>query len=224
MTLEAMAAQGVTTPLHKHGRRDEYALVGPPTHLYRYYGLDGYGVNLPRCRCWWPNRCGLRRTVRPSTPSTASSTKPGRLGFQGWSWPPTRRRPPKGRRDARRHVRVSGPSGLARSCDPGVSCLRHEANQRNGSGLAGWHVGHRAGRVIGVSRRRFGAVGCCGAGVRGPRGFVLDPTGRVVVSVYSSGAIGRLLPEDVVGLIRCLREHAARHIRTSSATLPTEST
>ena len=40
-------------------------------------------------------------------------------------------------------------------------------------------------------------------------GFVLDPGGRVVVSVYSSGAIGRLVPEDVIGLIRYLREHAA---------------
>ena len=40
-------------------------------------------------------------------------------------------------------------------------------------------------------------------------GFVLDPEGKVVVSVYSSGAIGRLVPEDVVGLIRYLREHAA---------------
>lgn len=39
-------------------------------------------------------------------------------------------------------------------------------------------------------------------------GFVLDPRGRVVVSVYSSGAIGRLVPEDVIGLIRYLREHA----------------
>jgi peroxiredoxin len=39
-------------------------------------------------------------------------------------------------------------------------------------------------------------------------GFVLDPSGRVVVSVYSSGAIGRLVPEDVVGLIRYLRDHA----------------
>ena len=38
-------------------------------------------------------------------------------------------------------------------------------------------------------------------------GFVLDPRGRVVVSVYSSGAIGRLVPEDVTGLIRYLREH-----------------
>lgn len=39
-------------------------------------------------------------------------------------------------------------------------------------------------------------------------GFVLDPAGRVVVSVYSSGAIGRLTPEDAVGLVRYVREHA----------------
>src|SRR5271156_4384216 len=36
-------------------------------------------------------------------------------------------------------------------------------------------------------------------------GFVLDPTGKVVVSVYSSGAIGRLVPEDVIGMIRYIR-------------------
>jgi peroxiredoxin len=40
-------------------------------------------------------------------------------------------------------------------------------------------------------------------------GFVLNPAGSVVVSVYSSGAIGRLVPEDVLGLVRYLREHAA---------------
>lgn len=40
-------------------------------------------------------------------------------------------------------------------------------------------------------------------------GFVLDPEGRVIVSVYSSGAIGRLVPDDVVGLVRYIREHAA---------------
>lgn len=39
-------------------------------------------------------------------------------------------------------------------------------------------------------------------------GFVLDPDGKVVVSVYSSGAIGRLVPEDVLGLVRYLKEHA----------------
>ena len=40
-------------------------------------------------------------------------------------------------------------------------------------------------------------------------GFVLDPQGRVIVDVYSSGAIGRLMPDDVIGLVRYLREHAA---------------
>jgi hypothetical protein len=31
----------------------------------------------------------------------------------------------------------------------------------------------------------------------------------VIVSVYSSGAIGRLVPEDVTGLVGYLRQHAA---------------
>jgi peroxiredoxin len=39
-------------------------------------------------------------------------------------------------------------------------------------------------------------------------GFVLDPTGHVIVSVYSSGAIGRLVPDDVMGLVRYVRDHA----------------
>jgi peroxiredoxin len=41
-------------------------------------------------------------------------------------------------------------------------------------------------------------------------GFVLDPQGRVVVAVYSNGAIGRLVPEDVAGLVRYVKEHAAQ--------------
>ncbi|HEY4024205.1 MAG TPA: peroxiredoxin family protein [Pseudonocardiaceae bacterium] len=40
-------------------------------------------------------------------------------------------------------------------------------------------------------------------------GFVLDGDGNVVVSVYSSGAIGRLVPEDVAGMVRYLREKAS---------------
>jgi peroxiredoxin len=42
-----------------------------------------------------------------------------------------------------------------------------------------------------------------------PTGFVLDSQGKVIVSVYSSGTIGRLMPEDVGGLVGYLREHAA---------------
>ncbi|AGL18046.1 redoxin domain-containing protein [Actinoplanes sp. N902-109] len=46
----------------------------------------------------------------------------------------------------------------------------------------------------------------------GPRylqstGFVLDPAGKVLVSVYSTGAIGRLVPDDVLGLIDYVRSH-----------------
>jgi peroxiredoxin len=37
-------------------------------------------------------------------------------------------------------------------------------------------------------------------------GFVLDPSGRVIVSVYSSGAIGRLVADDVLGMIRYIQE------------------
>ncbi len=33
-------------------------------------------------------------------------------------------------------------------------------------------------------------------------GFVLDPAGRVVVAVYSTGAIGRLNPADVIGVVQ----------------------
>ena len=40
-------------------------------------------------------------------------------------------------------------------------------------------------------------------------GFVLDPSGRVLVSVYSSGAIGRLVPDDVIGLVRYVSDAAA---------------
>lgn len=39
-------------------------------------------------------------------------------------------------------------------------------------------------------------------------GIVVDPAGNVVVSVYSSGAIGRLVPDGVLGLVRYLREHS----------------
>jgi peroxiredoxin len=38
-------------------------------------------------------------------------------------------------------------------------------------------------------------------------GFLLTPEGKVAVSVYSSGAIGRLVPDDVVGMVRYLSTH-----------------
>ena len=40
-------------------------------------------------------------------------------------------------------------------------------------------------------------------------GFVLDPRCEVVVSLSSDGAVGRLATDDVIGLLRHLREQAA---------------
>lgn len=38
-------------------------------------------------------------------------------------------------------------------------------------------------------------------------GFVLDPDGKVITAVYSSGAIGRLTAEDVAGFVRYVKSH-----------------
>lgn len=38
-------------------------------------------------------------------------------------------------------------------------------------------------------------------------GFVLDPAGKVITAVYSTGAIGRLVPDDVVGFVRYVKSH-----------------
>jgi peroxiredoxin len=38
-------------------------------------------------------------------------------------------------------------------------------------------------------------------------GFILAPDGTVRLAVYSSGAIGRLVPDDVAGFIRYLTRH-----------------
>lgn len=40
-------------------------------------------------------------------------------------------------------------------------------------------------------------------------GFVLDKQGTILTAVYSSGAIGRLVPEDVAGFVRYIESHDA---------------
>ena len=41
---EVIAGDGLPTRLTKVGMPDDYSILGPPTHLYRHYGLDGDGV------------------------------------------------------------------------------------------------------------------------------------------------------------------------------------
>src|SRR5262249_48452591 len=38
-------------------------------------------------------------------------------------------------------------------------------------------------------------------------GFVLDHAGRILTAVYSSGAIGRLVPDDVAGFVKYVEAH-----------------
>lgn len=39
-------------------------------------------------------------------------------------------------------------------------------------------------------------------------GFVLGPSGKVVTAVYSSGAIGRLVWQDVLGMVQYIKSHS----------------
>jgi len=41
---EVMAEAGTKAVLIRHGIRDEYSLIAPPTHLYRHYQLDAAGI------------------------------------------------------------------------------------------------------------------------------------------------------------------------------------
>ena len=50
-------------------------------------------------------------------------------------------------------------------------------------------------------------VGECAAYLQST-GFVLDRSGRILTAVYSSGAIGRLMPDDVAGFVRYIEGHA----------------
>lgn len=41
---EVLSHANSGTPLHRHGIRDEFSLIGPPTHLYNHYRLDADGI------------------------------------------------------------------------------------------------------------------------------------------------------------------------------------
>jgi transketolase len=41
---EILSEKGSRSRLRRHGIPDVYSLIGPPTHLYRHYGLEGAGI------------------------------------------------------------------------------------------------------------------------------------------------------------------------------------
>jgi peroxiredoxin len=70
----------------------------------------------------------------------------------------------------------------------------------------GFPVGH--GADVEALHETHGAFVNREQGYAESTGFVVDPSGHVIVSVYSSNAIGRLVPDDVAGLIHYLRDAA----------------
>ena len=44
MVQESLGARGLRVPTYKHGLYDEFSIIGPPNHLYEYYGLDAIGI------------------------------------------------------------------------------------------------------------------------------------------------------------------------------------
>jgi peroxiredoxin len=54
-----------------------------------------------------------------------------------------------------------------------------------------------------------GAYVAEGAAYLQSTGFVLDKRGRILTAVYSSGAIGRFVPDDVAGFVRYVESQAA---------------
>jgi len=43
MVQQALWEAGSSTPVFKHGLTD-FAIIGPPSHMYRYYAMDAGGV------------------------------------------------------------------------------------------------------------------------------------------------------------------------------------
>jgi transketolase len=60
---EVLADSGTPVPLRRHGMRDEYALIGPPTHLYRHHGLDAEGIETEAARFLGAPTADHRRAI-----------------------------------------------------------------------------------------------------------------------------------------------------------------
>lgn len=76
---EVLSDVGASVPLYRHGIPDLYSLIGPPTHLYRYYGLDTAGI-AERGRAIIENK-PVRVAARD--PDRARSSRPRHTQYNG---------------------------------------------------------------------------------------------------------------------------------------------
>ena len=71
---------------------------------------------------------------------------------------------------------------------------KHRLNFPVGYGVDAETIAASTGAYVNENPRYFQSTG-----------FVLNPDGKVITAVYSSGAIGRLVAEDVVGFVRYVK-------------------
>jgi peroxiredoxin len=71
---------------------------------------------------------------------------------------------------------------------------KHRLNFPVGYGLDAGEIAASTGAYVNESPRYLQSTG-----------FVLDPNGKVITAVYSSGAIGRLVADDVIGFVRYVK-------------------
>ena len=91
--------------------------------------------------------------------------------------------------------------GIALSVDPKAEAAalvaKHRLDFPVGHGVDADKVAALTGAYVNHSPRYLQSTG-----------FVLNPDGKVITAVYSSGAIGRLVAEDVIGFVRHVKSKA----------------
>lgn len=78
--------------------------------------------------------------------------------------------------------------------DAGALVEKHRLNFPVGYGVDADKIAASTGAYVNDSPRYLQSTG-----------FVLDPNGKVITAVYSSGAIGRLVADDVIGFVRYVK-------------------
>jgi transketolase len=76
---EVIAEEGLPARLTRVGMPDEYSILGPPTHLYRHYGLDGEGVAKAVRQALTGKAVARPKPATPPAPAKAKAT-PARPG------------------------------------------------------------------------------------------------------------------------------------------------
>jgi alkyl hydroperoxide reductase subunit AhpC len=70
----------------------------------------------------------------------------------------------------------------------------------------GFPVGH--GLPLEATAERFGAYYETRRGIVHATGFVVRPDRSLAIALYSSGAIGRLVPDEIIRVVEVLRQRA----------------